>query len=99
MNINLQKSEFFPQKLKYFGHTITEGKLMPDFDRVEALTRLCPPRTVSDVRSSLGMLGYFQSSIPNYSCLAAPITDLLKNQVNKKASNKKVLIQWNDIYQ
>lgn len=95
MTINLKKSEFFPESLKYLGHVISEGTLKPDGKKVEALHQLSVPKNVSEVRSLLGMIGYFQSFIPNYSQVAAPITDLLKGHVNKKRVNQKTVIQWN----
>jgi hypothetical protein len=37
-----------------------------------------PPRTMYQVRSFLGLAGYYHTFIPNFSKIAKSITDLLK---------------------
>jgi hypothetical protein len=39
-----------------------------------------PPRTVHQVRSFLGLAGYYHRFIPNFSKIAKPIMDLLKKE-------------------
>jgi hypothetical protein len=41
-----------------------------------------PPTPVSEVRSFLGLVGYYQRFIPNFSKVAKLITELLKNGTN-----------------
>ena len=96
MTINLAKSEFFPDDLKYLGHIIKGGKLRPDPDKIRILEKIEAPKTVSEVRSLLGMIGYFQSYIPAYSKLAVPMTNLLKCTINKKRINKVTFVEWSD---
>lgn len=94
MTINLSKSIFFPKSFSYLGHIVSEGQLRPDPTKVNVLTFIKPPTTVSELRSILGMIGYFQNYIRNYACIAAPMTDLLKGQANARRKNKVTSIQW-----
>jgi hypothetical protein len=38
-----------------------------------------PPKSVHQVRSFLGLVGYYRRFIPNFSKISKPITELLKN--------------------
>jgi len=56
-------------------------------DKVEAVKRMQPPKTKKDMRTFLGLTGYYRRFIPNYASIAAPLTDLTrKHQPN--------LVQW-----
>ena len=49
--------------------------------KVEVITRLQAPETISYLRSFLDMTNFFHSHIPAYSEFSAPLTDLLKGAV------------------
>lgn len=78
LSINMAKSNFCMREIKYLGHIVGNGTIKPDPGKVEAITNFPPPRTVRQVRSFLGMCGWYQRYIAGYASIAAPITDLLK---------------------
>ncbi|EZG42648.1 putative enzymatic polyprotein, partial [Gregarina niphandrodes] len=90
--INLQKCQFLPPTLLYLGHIIEDGIIRPNPKKVEAIQLLKSPPTSHEVRSLLGVAGFLQAFIPNYSQVTAPITDLLKGVPNKKT--RAVKINW-----
>jgi hypothetical protein len=49
-----------------------------DPDKVKEVLEWKPPTTVSEIRSFLGLAGYYHQFIPNFSKTAKPITELLK---------------------
>lgn len=78
LTINVEKSKFCMRKIKYLGHVVGNGEIKPDPTRVNCIA-ICPtPNTVKQVRRFLGMTGWYQRYIHNYSAVAAPLTDLLK---------------------
>lgn len=94
LTINLPKCIFFPSELKYLGHVIRDGYLRPDSEKVEVLRYVKAPKTVTELRALLGMIGYFQNYLPNYASTIMPLTDLLRGKPNSKKANKKTPIKW-----
>jgi transposase InsO family protein len=99
ITLNLPKSVFFPRLLKYLGQLVSNGKIVPDPKKVEALHHIKPPTNVSEVRSLLGFLGYYHAFIPNFAEVMLPIFELLKDQKNTKRQNKTTTVLWTDEHQ
>ena len=66
-------------KLEFLGHTIEGGKLGPKQSTLDKIQGAERPKTKTQVRSFLGLTGYYRDYIPNYSAVAAPLTDLTRN--------------------
>jgi hypothetical protein len=49
-----------------------------DTGKVKDVLDWKPPKSVQQVRSFLGLVGYYRRFMPNFSKIAKPITDLLK---------------------
>jgi hypothetical protein len=49
-----------------------------DPSKVQDVLDWKPPKSVHQVRSFLGLAGYYQMFIPNFSKISKPITELLK---------------------
>lgn len=94
LTINLNKSNFFPRKLKYLGQIVENGQIIPDPKRVEALRRIKEPQTIQDVRSLLGFLGYYQTHIRNQAEILSPVYELLRSRKNKAKLNSTTEVIW-----
>lgn len=78
LTINVDKSKFLMTSIKYLGHIVGGGCIRADPDRVQAIVDYPAPRTVRQIRSFLGMAGWYQRYIANFSAIASPITDLMR---------------------
>ncbi|GBG90717.1 hypothetical protein CBR_g51226 [Chara braunii] len=73
---NRDKCEFVQQELEYLGHFVTPEGISPLSDKIQAVLEWPEPRNVTDVRSFLGLTGYYQRFIKGYSKIVAHLNKL-----------------------
>ena len=78
LTLNLTKCDLFPTSIKYLGFIIEKGCLRPNPAKIKALRHVKTPTNVSQVRSILGLAGFYRQFIPNYSQKAEPLNALLR---------------------
>nr|ABA94837.1 retrotransposon protein, putative, Ty3-gypsy subclass [Oryza sativa Japonica Group] len=74
------KCEFWLDRVAFLGHVISSNGVEVDPSKVEAVLAWNPPKNVSEIRSFLGLAGYYQRFIEGFSKLARPMTELLKKE-------------------
>lgn len=78
------KCFFAFSELECLGHIIGQQRLRPEEDKIESLKNAPIPETKKQVRSFLGLAGFYRKFIPNFSVIAIPLTNLTKKgQPNK----------------
>ena len=76
----LEKCQFMQKQIKFLGHLVSAEGVKVNPKKVQAILDWPVPRTVKDVRSFIGISGYYRKFIQNYSKVAAPLTELLKDE-------------------
>jgi len=60
------KCEFLRKEVTYLGHNITDEGVKPDPQKVESVKNFLVPKNVKEVKSFLGLSGYYRRFIRNY---------------------------------
>ena len=69
------------------GHEIQDQALKPKSDKVKVIKEAPVPTTKKQVRSFLGLMGFYRRFIPNFSEIAYPLTELTKKGQPNKIQN------------
>jgi hypothetical protein len=75
------KCEFWLDSVKFLGHTISKDGISVDPSKVQEVMDWKPPKSVHQIRSFLGLAGYYRWFILDFSRIAKPMTELLKKGV------------------
>ena len=76
MLLKPSKCFFGLSTVQYLGHVVTPEGIRPDPAKVIRIRNFPTPRNVSEVRTFLGMAGYYRKFVRNFSIVAAPISNL-----------------------
>ncbi|XP_016199596.1 uncharacterized protein LOC107640598 [Arachis ipaensis] len=77
----LSKCEFWAKKVTFLGHVITQGGILVDPSKVEVVVQWKQPSIVTGVWSFLGLAGYYQRFIKEFSQIALLLTCLTRKEV------------------
>lgn len=78
LKLKPRKCKFFRKELKYLGHIVSRHGVAMDPEKQRAIKDYPRPKNVKDVRSFLGLTGFYRRFIDGYSDKAKPLTLLQK---------------------
>ena len=81
------KCEFWLTEVRFLGHVVSASGVSVDPEKVEAVMTWERPKSVFEIRSFLGLAGYYRRFIEDFSRIAAPMTRLTR---------KEVKFEWDD---
>ncbi|KAA0049993.1 putative polyprotein [Cucumis melo var. makuwa] len=82
------KCEFWLEQVVFFGHVVSAKGVSVDPQKLEAVVNWERPTSATEVRSFLGLAGYYRRFIEDFSRLALPLTALTRKNANFEWSEK-----------
>ncbi|KAA3488426.1 reverse transcriptase [Gossypium australe] len=73
LNAKFSKSEFWLKEVRFLGHIISDDGIRVDPGKISAIVEWKPPKNVSEVRSFLGLTGYYKQFVKGFSMIATPM--------------------------
>ena len=83
----LSKCDFWLKEVSFLGHIVSAEGIRVDPVKIEVIVNWKPPRNVSEVRSFLGLVGYYRRFVQGFLVIASSLTRLLR---------KGVKFEWDD---
>ena len=84
----LSKCEFWMNEVFFLEHIVSKEGIRVDPKKIEVVVEWKPPRNVTEVRSFLGLAGYYIRFVNGFSMTSAPMTKLLQKNVKYEWSEK-----------
>ena len=72
------KCTFGQQKISYLGHIISKDGVSTNLEKVSTIEQWPTPMSVKEVRSFLGLAGYYRKFIRHFGIITKPMTNLLR---------------------
>ena len=76
----LSKCQFWLDRVAFLGHIISAEGISVDPQKIEAIVNWQPPTNVTEIRSFLGLAGYYRKFVEGFSKIATPLTRLIRKE-------------------
>ena len=84
----LNKWDFWLKEVSFLGHIVSAEGIRVDPVKIEAVMNWKPPQNVTEVRSFLGLAGYYRRFVQGFSVIAFSLTRLLRKGMKFKWDDK-----------
>ena len=81
LTVNLDKCKFSQDRISYLGFDLTAAGLTKNKDKVKAISNAPQPKNITQLRSFIGMVGYYSKFVPNITDILSPMYKLLQSNV------------------
>ena len=81
MFAKFSKCEFWLDQVAFLGHVVSKDGIQVDPKKIEAVIDWPRPTTITEVRSFLGLIGYYRRFVEDFSKIATPLARLTQKNI------------------
>ena len=78
LKLGPKKCHFAKREVKFLGHILNENGIATDPNKIQAVKTFPVPKNVKQLKSFLGLAGFYRKFIKDFSKIAGPLYDLFK---------------------
>ena len=78
LKIKLKKCHFCFPNIHFLGHVVGRDGIKPDPEKIQKIKDFPEPKSLTQLRSALGLFSYYRRFIKDFSNIARPLNSLLK---------------------
>lgn len=97
LKIQVDKCKFFSKETEYLGHVLTNEGIKPNNKKIEIIKNLNIPKTKKEIKSFIGLTGYYRKFIKDYAKVVQPMTFCLKKTSIIDIHNSKYVDAFNKL--
>ena len=84
LKLKPSKCEFFKEKIKYLGHSVSSKGVWPSKDYLKAITKYPEPTTYTAIKGFVGLVGHYRCFIKNFAQIADPLYEYMHGETARK---------------
>ena len=81
-SLNSEKLQFKQTQVDFYGHTLTEIRIQPAKEKLEAVRNIKSPSNIGELQTILGMVTYLNRFSTKLADLTSPLRELTKKHVH-----------------
>lgn len=94
LKIQIDKCNFLKKETEFLGHILTPEGVRPNPKKIEVIQKLNLPTTQKQIKSFLGVTGFYRKFIKDYSKIAYPMVKYLKKNLKPNTRDPNYIVAF-----
>lgn len=97
LKVQINKCDFLKHETEYLGHIISRDGIKPNPNKIEVIKKIQLPKSTKQIKSFLGITGFYRKFIKDYSKVALPMTRYLKKGSELNVKDRQYIESFNKL--